>query len=135
MMRRDKVGLAVTPSRRTDPAVVRALAETLRPLGAYVWDMQGENPYFGLLALANAIVVTGDSVSMMSEAVATSAPVLVAALPGRSRRIGLFTRSLFDDGRARPFQGRLETWPVEPLNDTPEAAAEMCRRLGFQTSG
>ena len=135
MMRRDKVGLVVTPSRRTDPAVIRVLTEMLRPLGAYVWDMQGENPYFGLLALANAIVVTGDSVSMMSEAVATSAPVLVVALPGRSHRQGLFTRGLFNEGRARPFLGRLETWPVEPLNDTPEAAAEMCRRLGIGPAG
>jgi mitochondrial fission protein ELM1 len=135
MMRRDHVGLALTPSRRTDPAVVRLLGETLRPLGAYVWDMQGENPYFGLLALADAIVATGDSVSMISEAVATAAPVLVAALPGRSRRIGLFTRGLFADGRTRPFRGRLETWPAEPLNDTPEAAAEMCRRLGLRPPG
>jgi hypothetical protein len=132
MMRRDKVGLALTPSRRTDPAVVQVFGRTLRQLGAYVWDMQGENPYFGLLALADAIVVTGDSVSMISEAVATKAPVLVAALPGRSYRQGQFTRDLFADGRARPFRGRLETWPAEPMNDTPEAAAEMCRRLGLQ---
>jgi hypothetical protein len=135
MMRRDKVGLALTPSRRTGPAVARLLGEALRPLGAYVWDMQGENPYFGLLALADAIVATGDSVSMISEAVATKAPVLVAALPGRSYRHGLFTRDLFADGRARPFRGRLETWPAEPVNDTPEVAAEMCRRLGFRPPG
>ena len=56
---------------------------------------------------------------------------MLATLPGRSRRNGLFTEALLRDGRVRAFAGRLETWPVAPLDDTPEAAAEMCRRLGL----
>jgi mitochondrial fission protein ELM1 len=131
MMREDEVGVAVTPSRRTDPAVTHVLAETLVPLGGHVWDGTGENPYFGMLALADAIVVTIDSVSMISEAVATSAPVMLATLPGRSRRNSLFVEALLRDGRVREFAGRLEMWPVAPLDDTAEAAAEMCRRLGL----
>ncbi len=131
LMQADRVGLYLTPSRRTDPAVVQVLRETLCPLGAEVWDGQGDNPYFGLLAVADAIVVTGDSVSMVSEACATSAPVMIARLPGKSRRIGLFLQGLQDDGRVRDFAGRLESWPVSPLDDTPMAAAEACRRLGL----
>jgi len=131
MMQRDKVGLALTPSRRTDPQATRAFAEALRPLGGFVWDGVGENPYFAMLALADAIVVTVDSVSMVSEAAATRAPVLLAELPGASRRIGLFLRDLIDAGRARPYHGRFETWPVAPLDDTAAAAAEMCRRFGY----
>jgi uncharacterized protein len=131
MMRNDLVGLAVTPSRRTDPAVTRVLAETLAPLGAQVWDGSGDNPYFGMLALADAIVVTMDSVSMISEAVATAAPVMLARLPGRSRRNSLFIEEMLRDGRVREFAGRLEMWPVTPLDDTAAAAAEMCRRLGL----
>jgi hypothetical protein len=68
---------------------------------------------------------------MISEAVATAAPVMLATLPGRSRRNGLFTRALLAEGRVREFAGRFELWPVTPLNDTAEAAAEMCRRLGL----
>jgi mitochondrial fission protein ELM1 len=131
MMRADGVGVAVTPSRRTDPAATRVLAETLTPLGAYVWDGSGGNPYFGMLGLADAIVVTVDSVSMVSEAVATAAPVMLASLPGRSRRNSLFMEGLLREDRVRLFAGRLETWPVRPLDDTPQAAAEMCRRLGL----
>ena len=131
MMRRDRVGVVLTPSRRTDPAVRQLLRERLEPLGAWVWDMTGENPYFGMLALADAIVVTVDSVSMVSEAAATRAPLLLAELPGTSRRIGLFLADLVDAGRARPYQGRFETWPVEPLDDTAAAAAEMVRRFGY----
>jgi mitochondrial fission protein ELM1 len=131
MMRQDGAGLALTPSRRTDPVAGDVLREALTPLGAWVWDGAGPSPYFGMLALADAVVVTIDSVSMMSEAVATHAPVMLARLPGRSRRNRLFTESLLAEGRVRVFDGRLEMWPVAPLNDTPEAAAEMRRRLGF----
>lgn len=131
MMRADKVGLALTPSRRTSADARAALAAAVVPGGGWVWDGAGENPYFGLLALADAIVVTEDSVSMVSEAAATSAPVLLAPLPGRSRRIRLFNELLVRDGRVRPFTGRLETWDAAPLDDTPMAGAEVRRRLGY----
>ncbi len=131
MMALDRVGLAVTPSRRTPPAVTRVLREVLVPRGALVWDGEGENPYFGMLASADAIVVTADSVSMVSEAVATSAPVLLVELPGRSRRIGAFLDGLRQDGRVRRFGGRLESWQTSPLDDTQEAADMLRQRLGF----
>ena len=131
MMKRDKPGVALTPSRRTAPEVRSALQNALVPLGAWIWDMEGENPYFGLLALADVIVATSDSISMVSEAAATPAPVMLAELPGRSRRIGLFLRGLLDEDRLRPFDGRLATWPVTPIDDTQAAGAEVARRLGL----
>lgn len=131
MMRRDQIGLMLTPSRRTSPEVRDILRRALEPLGAYVWDMEGENPYFGMLACADMIVVTVDSVSMVSEAVATSAPVLLAELPGKSRRISVFLNMLLAEGRVRLFCGQVEYWPVQPLDDTAMAAAEVTRRLGL----
>jgi uncharacterized protein len=129
MAERDKVGVLVTPSRRTDPAVTTMIREALRPSGGWVWDLTGDNPYFGMLALADLIIVTQDSVSMISEAVATNAAVMFATLPGAWRRQGLFLKPLLEEDRIRPFEGRFASWPVSPLNDTPEAAAEVRRRL------
>jgi uncharacterized protein len=131
MMQADRVGLMLTPSRRTEPEVTRLLTEALAPRGAWIWDGTGENPYFGMLALADAIVVTEDSVSMISESAATSAPVMAARLPGRSRRQGVFLQGMIDDGRVRAYQGRFEHWPAAPLDDTPQAAAELRRRFGY----
>ena len=131
MMRRDGVGLALTTSRRTDPGVLAELDAALTPLGAWIWSGGRDNPYFGLLGLADAIVVTMDSVSMVSEAAATRAPLLLRRLPGRSRRIERFLGGLVQDGRARMFQGRLERWDVQPLDDTAAAAHEMRQRLGL----
>ena len=126
---RDGAGIVVTPSRRTPPEVTRILADTLVPAGAVVWNGRGDNPYFGMLGLADFIIPTIDSVSMMSEAAATAAPILYFELPGKSRRIRLFLDGLIADGRIRPFAGWLDTWPVTPIDDTAWAAAEMRRRL------
>ena len=131
MIRADHIGLMVTPSRRTGTEVTRILGSTLVPLGGWIWDQHGDNPYLGMLACADAIVATVDSVSMISEAVATSVPVMVASLPGRSRRIGLFMHTMQQAGRVRYFSGRLEDWRTQPLDDTPAVAHEMRRRLGM----
>lgn len=123
--------IALTPSRRTAPPVVDLFRDALRPVGGWVWDGGGENPYLGLLSCASAIVVTADSISMVSEACATGAPVFVAALPGRSRRIARFLDLLTREGRIRRFDGDLAPWPVRPIDDTAAAAHEMRHRLGW----
>lgn len=123
-------GLAVTASRRTGRASFAALKAGLGHAQSYVWDGEGENPYFGFLGLADAIVVTGDSVSMTSEACATGKPVYVIPLKGRgSRRFHRFFEGLETDGLIRPFTGALDSWGYAPLRDTAEAAAELRRRL------
>jgi len=131
MIRRDDVRVVLTPSRRTDPAAVSVLKAALEPLGGVVWGGEGDNPYVGLLACADLIVVTMDSVSMVSEAVATDAPVMVMPLPGKSRRIGMFVDILRREGRVRTFEPRMTSWRVSPLDDTAMAADEMRARLGL----
>lgn len=70
-------GLMVTPSRRTGADNEAILRARLNGLPAEVWDGTGENPYFAYLGLADAVVVTCDSVSMTSEACSTGKPVYV----------------------------------------------------------
>jgi len=98
------IRLAITPSRRT-PADVRArLAEAFRgDPGVYVWNFEGENPYRGILALSDRLVVTTDSVSMVSEAIATGHPVELLDLDVPRHR-GFISR-LIDQGLARRFEG------------------------------
>ena len=124
-------GLAVTPSRRTGAENEAVLRDELRAVPAFIWDGKGDNPYFGMLALADAIVVTEDSVSMTSEAVATGKPVYVAAIDGESRRLRRFHQMLMDDGITRPFDGGFASWTYRPPDDTAHAAAEIRRRFGW----
>ena len=118
----------MTASRRTGPGVVDALKA--RVPRAWFWDGTGPNPYLGMLALAGHIVVTEDSVSMISEAISTGKPVYVAEMAGGSRRLAQFHASLMEDGIVRPFDGRLSQWRYEPVNETPRIAAEVRRRMG-----
>lgn len=129
IMRTSPVSIALTPSRRTDPEALALLREKLAAHPAWIWDGQGENPYHGLLACADVIAVTTDSVSMISEAAATEAPVLVIGLPGRSRRIADFVQTLAEAGRVRPFRGEWAPWAVTPLDDTDRGAEEVSRRF------
>ncbi|MEE8332664.1 MAG: mitochondrial fission ELM1 family protein, partial [Alphaproteobacteria bacterium] len=61
-------GLIITPSRRTSAKNMRRIAAHLKDVPTDIWDGDGDNPYCAMLGLADAIVVTGDSVNMMTEA-------------------------------------------------------------------
>jgi mitochondrial fission protein ELM1 len=74
--------LLVTTSPRTDPEVGLALARALpAPHVVHQWHAGESNPYRRLLALADEIIVTSDSVSMVADALATEKTVLVYRLP------------------------------------------------------
>ena len=69
--------LLITTSARTKPETLAPLEEALAaPYFLYRWrPNDNDNPYFAFLGLADRIIVTGDSVSMATEACATGKPV------------------------------------------------------------
>lgn len=125
-------GLLVTTSRRTGAAQEAALLDPLpEPRFVHRWGREGDNPYFGLLALADAVVVTGDSVSMCSEACASSAPVYIFAPPGMvAPKHARLHEELFRLGLARPLTGAFERWTHPPLNAARDIA-EAVRARGL----
>jgi mitochondrial fission protein ELM1 len=76
--------LLVSTSSRTNPAAVDALqAAITAPNFFYRWQSADTaNPYMGILAWADRLIVTGDSIAMLSEACATGKPVLMFDLGG-----------------------------------------------------
>ena len=129
LSRTEGAGLLITASRRTDPRILALLREALDGCPATVWDGDGENPYLGYLALAEAFVVTGDSVNMVCEAATTGKPVYVVALEGGSAKFARFHQRLREAGATRPFEGKLERWDYPALRDTEAVAAQIRRRL------
>jgi mitochondrial fission protein ELM1 len=123
-------GLVITPSRRTPPDITADLRAALGD--AWVWDGGGENPYRGMLACADALVATEDSVSMVSEALAAGVPVFAARFGLRSGRLAGFLERLVADGIIRWFDGTLPMWDSPPRDETPRLAAEIRRRLGWE---
>jgi len=129
------VGLMVTPSRRTGAENEAVLRDRLKGLPAEIWDGSGENPYFAYLGLADHVVATCDSVSMITEAASTGKPVHVIELAGGSEKFRRFHEMLYADGTARPFTGTLDTWTYPPLTDTADVAAEVRRRMADRKPG
>ncbi len=69
----------ITTSRRTPAGFVDALlAEVKVPIFLHMVG-DGENPFYGILACADALIVTGDSASMLCEAYYTQKPVEIFA--------------------------------------------------------
>ncbi len=124
-------GLMVTASRRTGDANEAAVRARLDGVAAVMWDGAGENPYYGYLALADAVVVTSDSVAMACEALATGKPVHIIELPGGGAKFEHFHEGLRSAGYTRPFAGTLESWEYPPLRETARVAAEVRRRMGL----
>jgi uncharacterized protein len=115
----------ITPSRRTGEAGLALLRDRLRGLSASVWDATGDNPYFAYLALADAFLVTADSVSMISEAAATGKPVHILGLDGGNAKFSRFHAAMQAAGVTRPFVGRIESWSYPVPDDTARAGAAL----------
>ncbi|HUJ46450.1 MAG TPA: mitochondrial fission ELM1 family protein [Rhizomicrobium sp.] len=118
-------GLMLSSSRRTPPASAEVIKRHLEGTGAFIWDGSGHNPYLGMLAWADAFVVTADSVNMICEAATTGKPVHVFSLPGGKRKAQLFQQSMAARGITRPFAGHVEQWSYVPLDETGRAAARI----------
>lgn len=113
--------LLVSTSRRTPPEAAEALFAAIGvPVHGYRWQDGGENPYPGYLALADFLVVTGDSASMLSEALATGKPVQLFDLPERPdwrlRALRRFQR-LADRSRSTRFGNNLPARLYDRLVD------------------
>jgi hypothetical protein len=81
-----------TTSRRTGPQATVALKKGLGDR-CYVHEWQAdqsENPYRAYLALADILIVTGESESMLAEAAATGKPFYIYPLP--KQQFDLWTR-------------------------------------------
>ncbi len=98
--------LLISTSARTPPAAIDALAAAIDcPLHIYRWrPADPDNPYLGFLALAQAIVVTSDSIAMLSEACATGKPLHIFDMeqgPEDFRLAALLYRQLMRFGPRR----------------------------------
>ena len=120
-----------TTSRRTGAEATEALAAGLGGCMhlLYRWGEPGENPYHAFLASADAIVVTADSVAMISEACATEAGVYVALPELANARQRRLLRTLFESGQARPLREGMASWPRPKLDEAGRVAAEILSRF------
>jgi mitochondrial fission protein ELM1 len=123
--------IMATPSRRTPPELLAAVRGGLGEAPGFVWDgTSGDNPYASMLALADAILVTGDSANMVGEATGTGAPVYVFEPSGGDPgKLGQAIDALERLGAVRRFDGRIERFAYAPIDSSGVIAAEIARRF------
>ena len=121
--------LALIPSRRTPTNFVSQLTATLAPLPYEVMDQAENNPYPGILGLVDAVIVTSDSVNMISEATITGLPVLIAEWQSETGRIGAFHDAMMAAGHIAPLRDQLPQDGFTPLFEMPAIIKSVLARL------
>lgn len=119
-----------TTSRRTGAAATEALARALGHLPHHLhrWGEAGPNPLPGIMAWADLLVVSGDSISMISESLVTAAPLFIAPMGDEGPRHLALHASLFAAGQARPLAAAPAPFARAPLDETARIAAEIRAR-------
>ena len=125
-----KASLLLVPSRRTPPELLRQLTAILALDDKYVRHRivtaQDINPYPGILGIADAIIVTADSVNMASEAAITGTPVMIAAWHNKTghhktghNKTGQIETAQIETGRLAAFHdAMIRGGHTVPLGDT-----------------
>jgi mitochondrial fission protein ELM1 len=116
----------VSVSRRTPSDIVAHVRRAFAKFPGMFWagPDDGENPYAGFLAWADRIVVTPDSVNMISEACATGKPVYTFAPRAIVGKLAEFHRELQASGHLRLLDDTSQRTQPPPLAET-AAIAEL----------
>jgi len=132
--------MLVSTSRRTPPQAAVLIRERLGG-GHFVLDAAAPGAhepsaaYAAILGLADAFIVTSDSVAMMSEAAATGKPIHGWRLPGGKAKFERFYRGLEAHGALRWFDGSLGRWHYPPLDAAATIADALRPALGLARGG
>lgn len=126
----DGGSVLLSASHRTPPALVATVSDALADIPGVRWrgEADGRNPYPGLLAWADRVIVSPDSVNMLSEAAAIGVPVHTLTLAPLPRRLARFHAALRAGGWLADLDDDSAP-PARPLRETAVIAAEVARRL------
>ena len=135
--------LVLIPSPRTPAALLETLEASLAQNDVRIVSPDETNPYPGILGVADAIIVTSDSVNMATESAITGKPVLIAGwnVPademvgkvvgeaaknvGERGRIAAFHRRMIDAGHTTPLANSLPRARFAALDEIDE----VCERV------
>ena len=134
---RDGGSLLVLASRRTPAAMIDALRHALKHIPGLIWAGRddGPNPYPCVLGWADRLVVTPDSVNMLSEACAVGCPVqthVIVPLPDKIRR---FHEALRSAHRLTDLDDRSAPTLQKPLRETEMIARLLRERIDAASAG
>ena len=131
----DKFKIVVIPSYRTPEKVIKKAYNTFS-INHEVIKIIDKKAYLSSLAIADYIIVTCDSTSMISEAAVTGKPVYMAMMkPKKSiRRFKFFFDQFKQLGIARELTETIDNWSYDKLDEVNRIAPlikEQMRKNGI----
>ena len=119
-----KYKLIIIPSYRTPDNIIK-LAYNYFNEEHLVIKERNKQAYLSSLGLANIIIVTCDSTSMISEAAITGKPVYVAQMRNKRsiHRFKNFYKLFKDLGIIRNLDDKIENWTYVKLDEVKRAAS------------
>lgn len=127
----EQYSLMVTTSRRTGEKNFKSLQSKLQKENIYFYDQASPNPYMAMLGWADAIIITNDSTSMISEAATTGKPAYVYPFVALSKRQAQLVENLKSYGAVKDFSGTIDHWTYPPLDDAGQIARVIREKSGF----
>ena len=127
----------VTTSRRTPRDVVDDLRRRFAAWPGLFWSGEddGPNPYAGLLAWSERVVVTPDSVNMLSEACASDATACTFAPQPIGGKFATLHAALVDAGHLCDLDAALAGAVTRPLRETAPIADTVARAFAAHPRG
>jgi mitochondrial fission protein ELM1 len=129
-MRHEAGSFLITASRRTPAGLIEAVKRSIGSTPNFIWDKCGPNPYLAILAGSDAIVATGDSHTMISEAAAAGTPLLIFAPHCVKPKLTYFGLRMIEEGLATFFDGHIDAACPASLDSTPIVAGQI--RTAFE---
>ena len=113
----------VIPSMRTPKISIELATKELGASG-YVVNSVDKQAYLSALALADNVIVTCDSTSMISEAATSGKPIFVAYMKPKKNnyRFKKFYRLFNEIGITRDLGDQIESWTYNKLNEAERIA-------------
>ena len=120
----------VIPSMRTPKISIELATKELGASG-YVVSSVDKQAYLSALALADNVIVTCDSTSMISEAATSGKPIFVAYMKPKKNnyRFKKFYRLFNEIGITRNLGDQIESWTYNKLNEAERIAAIINSKL------
>ena len=126
----DKFKMVIIPSYRTPEEVIKKAYDAFSS-NHHVVKTVDKKAYLSSLAIADFIIVSCDSTSMISEAAVTGKPVYLAMMKSKKRnaRVKKFYSQLSNLGITKELNNVVENWSYESLNEVSRIAPLIKSRM------
>jgi len=126
----DGYKVIIIPSMRTPKEIIDLARKEMGSCG-YVENKVDKQAYLSAYALANYVVVTCDSTSMISEAATSGKPIFVAHMKAKKNnyRFKRFFELFKQMGITRDLGEKVETWTYNKHNEAQRIAIEIKKKI------